>query len=149
MIPAHTKRLAAKINQPGGITEKEAVTAAVANLETLRERTQQEVDVTIRKIRAAAQALGSPPNPAAVHAVYGLSNAVVGLAGVYGMTGLSAVAYSLCELVDRLRTARVWDARAVAVHIDSLVLMHAAVPGKEQEAEIQAALRRLLDRIPI
>ena len=148
MIPAHTKRLAAKVNQPGGLTEEEAVTAATANLETLRERTQHELESTIQQIRTIGQALQSPPAPEAVRELYSLSNSVVGIAGIYGMSGMSAVAYSLCELVDRLRTAKIWNAQAVAIHIDSLMLMQGAGPGKEQEAEIQTALRKLLDRVP-
>jgi hypothetical protein len=148
MIPAHTKRLSAKINQPGGLTEEEAIEAATANLETLRGRTEHELDVTLQQIRSIGHAIGKPPDPAAVRELYSLSNTVVGIAGVYGMTGLSAVAYSLCDLVDRLRTTKTWNAPAVQIHLDSLLLMQGDGPGKEQEWVIQQALRRLLDRVP-
>jgi hypothetical protein len=148
MIPAHTKRLSAKINQPGGLTEEEAIEAATANLESLRGRTEHELDVTLQQIRIIGHALQVPPDPEAVRALYSLSNSVVGIAGVYGMSGLSAVAYSLCDLVDRLRTAKTWSAPAVRIHVDSLLLMQGDGPGKEQEVVIQQALRKLLDRVP-
>jgi hypothetical protein len=148
MIPAHTKRLSAKINQPGGLTEDEAIEAATANLESLRGRTEHELDVTLQQIRSIGHALQAPPDPASVRELYSLSNSVVGIAGVYGMSGLSAVAYSLCDLVDRLRTTKTWNSPAVRIHVDSLLLMQGNGPGKEQEVVIQQALRRLLDRVP-
>jgi hypothetical protein len=148
MIPTQTKRLAAKINQPGGMTEDEAIEAATANLESLRGRTEHELIVTLQQIRTIGHTLEVPPDPVAVRELYSLSNSVVGIAGVYGMSGLSAVAYSLCDLVDRLRTAKMWNAPAVRIHVDSLLLMQGDGPGKEQEVMIQKALRRLLDRVP-
>ena len=148
MIPSHTKRLAAKINQPGGMTEEEAIEAATANLESVRGRTEHELNATLQQIRAIGQALQVPPDPASVRELYSLSNSVVGIAGVYGMSGLSAVAYSLCDLVDRLRTAKMWNAASVQIHIDSLLLMQGDGPGREQEQQIQQALRKLLDRVP-
>jgi len=149
MIPQHTRRLAAKINQPGGITEEEAVEAATANLENVRERTEHQLDMTLQQIRAIGHGLQSPPDPAAVRELYSLSNSVVGIAGVYGMSGLSAVAYSLCDLVDRLRTVKTWNAASVQIHIDSLLLMQGDGPGREHEMQIQQALRKLLDRVPV
>jgi hypothetical protein len=149
MIPAHTKRLANKVNQPGGLTEEEAVTAATANLETLRDRTQHELDATVQLIRTIGQGLQSPPDPKSVRELYSLSNSVVAIAGVYGMGGLSAVAYSLCELIDRLRTSRTWNSSAVQVHIDSLLLMQGSGPGKQEELEVQHALRLVLERVPV
>jgi chemotaxis protein histidine kinase CheA len=148
MIPVHTKRLAAKINQPGGVTEEEAIEAATANLESLRGRTEHELDVTLQQIRAIGHTLQAPPDPMAVRELYSLSNSVVGIAGVYGMSGLSAVAYSLCDLVDKLRTSQTWNAAAVRVHVDSLLLMQGDGPGKAVEQQIQQALRKLLDRVP-
>lgn len=148
MIPAHTKRLAAKVNQPGGITEDEAVAAATANLETLRDRTQHELDGTIQNIRLLMRELQTPPDPAAVRELYSLSNSVIGIAGVYGMAGLSEVAYSLCEIIDRLRTAKIWNAVSVQIHVDSLMLMQGDGPGEKQEVLVRAALRKLLDRLP-
>jgi hypothetical protein len=44
--------------------------------------------------------------------------------------------------------SRTWNAAAVRVHVDSLLLMQGDGPGKDQERQIQKALRRLLDRIP-
>ena len=148
MIPAHTKRLAAKINQPGGQTEEEAISAATANLETLRDRTRHELDITLQQIRAIGRSLEVPPDPAMVRQLYSLSNTVVGIGGIYGMSGLSNVAYSLCDIVDRMRMSRTWNAESVQIHIDSLLLMQGDGPGKETEQQVLKALRKLLDRVP-
>jgi hypothetical protein len=148
MIPAHTKRLAAKINQPGGQTEEEAISAATANLETLRDRTQHELDITLQQIRAIGRSLETPPDPAMVRQLYSLSNTVVGIGGIYGMSGLSNVAYCLCDIVDRMRMSRTWNAESVQIHIDSLLLMQGDGPGKETEQQVLKALRKLLDRVP-
>jgi chemotaxis protein histidine kinase CheA len=147
-IPAHTKRLAAMVNRPGGQTEDEAVAAATANLETMRERTITELDATVLQMQQLGRALQTHPDAAAVAELYALSNSVVGIAGVFGMSGLSAVAYSLCELIDRLRTSRTWNSQAVKVHLESLPLMQGAGPGKWEEQEVQKALTRLVDRVP-
>lgn len=148
MTPAHTKRLAAKVNQPGGMTEDEAVAAATANLETLRDRTLHELDSTMQHIRMLTRGLQVPPDPTAVRELYSLSNSVVGIAGIYGMGGMSEVAYSLCEIIDRLRTAKIWNPESVRIHVDSLMLMQGKGPGEQQEVLIRAALRKLLDRVP-
>ena len=148
MTPTHTKRLAAKIHQPGGQTEEEAIAAASANLETLRDRTEHELTVTLQQIRELGRALGEPPDPATVQKLYWASNTIIGISGIYGMSGLSSVAYSLCDIIDRMRTARVWNAEAVQIHIDSLILMRSHGTSKDTEQEVLKALRKLLDRIP-
>ena len=145
-MPAHTKRLAGLVNQPGGLTEDEAVLAAHANLETIRERTLLQMDETLSLMQATGRTLQS--GGADLDALYIQSNTIVGVAGVFGMAGLSAVAYSLCELLDRMRTSRVWNKLAVSAHLDSLRLMRSAAPGETLNDEMRAALRSLVDRVP-
>jgi chemotaxis protein histidine kinase CheA len=147
-IPAHTRRLAGLVHRPGGLTEDEAVSAADANLETIRERTLQRMDGTLQLMDAIGRTLEAGIDRQALEELYAHSNTIVGVAGVFGMGGLSAVAYSLCELIDRMRTSRTWNAQAVSVHLDSLRLMRASGPGHEENREMQAALRRLVDRVP-
>lgn len=148
-MPAHTKRLAGLVHRPGGLTEDEAVCAADANLETIRERTLQQMDGTLQLMQAIGRTLETRADRAALESLYAHSNSIIGVAGVFGMSGLSAVAYSLCELIDRLRTSRTWNAQAVSVHLDSLRLMRMAGPGEAENREMQAALRRLVDRVPV
>jgi chemotaxis protein histidine kinase CheA len=148
-IPAHTRRLAGLVHRPGGLTEEEAVCAADANLETIRERTLQQMDGTLQLMQTIGQTLETSADRTALEALYAHSNTIVGVAGVFGMAGLSAVAYSLCELIDRLRTSRTWNAQAVSIHLDSLRLMRMAGPGGTENREMQTALRRLVDRVPV
>ena len=147
-LPTHTRRLASKVNQPGGLTEEEAVTAATANLETMRERTETELKLVIQQLRQIEQAMQVPPSPAAVDELYALANLATGIAGVFGMGAVSAVAYSLCEMIDRLRSAGVWNQRAVRIHVDSLVLIQGPDFDPAQERPILAALAKLLDFVP-
>ncbi len=147
-MPAHTRRLAGLVHRPGGLTEDEAVEAADANLETIRERTLQLMDGTLQQMQGIGRTLADGSNQAALEELYTHSNTIVGVAGVFGMGGLSAVAYSLCELIDRMRTSRTWNAQAVNVHLDSLRLMRMAGPGATENPEMQSALRRLVDRVP-
>jgi len=147
-LPGQPNRIAMLVNRPGGQTEAEAVAAATANLETIRDSTLQQLDEMVRQILHIGLALKIPPDPAEVQALYTLSNTIVGVAGVFGLAGLSAVAYSLCELIDRLRDSRTWNAQSVQVHLDSLLLMQGGGPGKQEELQVQQALRRLVDRVP-
>lgn len=147
-VPGHTSRLASLVNRPGGLTEDEAVSAATANLEGMRERTLIEIDATLQRMQAIGAALAAEPDPAALDALYGSSHTLIGVAGTFGLGGLSAVAYSLCELIDRMRTSRTWNPLAVRVHLDSLRLMQVAGPGERDGWQVRDALRAMVERVP-
>ena len=147
-IPTHTKRLAGLVNRPGGITEGEAIAAATANLETIRDRTLQELDVAVLRMQQIGALLQTSRDPVALGELYDLSNMIIGVAGVFGMAPLSGVAYSLCELIDRLRTSRTWSSNAIRVHLDSLRLMHGTNPDEQEVQAICGALRSLVERVP-
>ena len=148
MVPAHSKRLAGLVNRPGGITEDEAVAAAAANLETIRDKTLQELGVAMLRMHEIGALLQNSRDLAALGELYDLSNMIIGVAGVFGMAALSGVAYSLCELIDRLRISGTWNSNAIRVHLDSLRLMHVTNPDEQEVQAICGALRRLVDRVP-
>lgn len=115
-------RLAAMIHKPGGLKESQAVAAAEANLEALREQTVERLDAVVAALTAEADAL-SGFDADALDRMYRLSNEVVGVAGVFGYGHMGEAAYSLCELLDELRARESWSDAMVRVHLQTLRLL--------------------------
>ena len=147
-LPLHTRRLSSLVNKPGGITLSEAVTAAEANLETLRERGVGEITTTLARMQVLGEALKAHATAADQAELYQLSNFLVGVSGVFGFGGLGEVGFSLCSLLDRLRMSGSWSMPSVQIHLDSLRLAHAGNLQEEEMAAIRTALRRVVDRVP-
>ena len=148
-----TAPLAALIHQPGGLTANEAVKAANANVEELKFYAATEIGKLVSDLMTAGAACLAINDPAArgtvLQQIYGLSNTIVGVAAPFGLKGLGMVAYSLCDLVDRLRSAGQWNAPAVRIHLDGMRLMHEA-PQAEAEVEvIRSALSVMVERFSI
>lgn len=124
-------RLGKLISTPGGRKLSEAVAMAEAGIETLRPGLQAEVDEALERLRAAAGR-----TDAAGHAeVYTCAAAIVGAAGLCGLTKVGEVAYNLCELSDRYIEAGVWNEAAIAAHIKTMgVLRMANLPEDSPEA---------------
>jgi chemotaxis protein histidine kinase CheA len=149
-IPAHVKRFANLVNRPGGQTAEEAIGAASANLETIRDRVVAAIDTTVQQMQALGVLLHAGSDPAAVEEMYKLANTVVGLAGTAGLGSLGDVSYSLCELIDRLRMARIWNIQAIQLHLDALRRLQNTAPGEQAAAQaVTDALRRVVARIPM
>lgn len=136
------------VRQPGGMTEDEAVRAADANLESIREKLVAEIEATLERMHAVAGALGDAPGAPALEELYKAANSVIGMAGAPSLRTLGQVCHSLCELIDRLQTTGAWNAAAVRLHMDSLRVLR---PGTAEDAARQeaivAALKRVVGRI--
>lgn len=114
--------LAALIDKPGGLRVSEAVAAAEANLESVRDAALERLDAILAEMDACAAAV--PGYAAAtVDALYRLSNEIVGVAGVFGYPHMGEAAYSLCDLLDASRASETWRASAVGVHLRTLRLL--------------------------
>ena len=136
------------VRQPGGMTQDEAVRAADANLESIREKLAEEIRATLDWMHAIGGALGDEPGTPALEELYKAANSVIGMAGAPGLRALGRVCYSLCELIDRLQTTRTWNAAAVRLHMDSLrVLRPGATEDEARQEAIVAALKRVVGRI--
>ena len=146
-VPAHTKRLAHLINQPGGITVHEAVTAAEERIEGLRERGLSNISETIRSMQALAGTVQPDAKNLVAHELYTMSNTLIGIAGVFGKSGVGEVARSLCVLIERMLLIRHWDRGAVQAHLDSLRLMSQDGVTAAEMATIGAALRQVVNRL--
>ncbi len=147
-LPLHTRRMAGLVNRPGGITVSEAVTAAEANLETLRSRGLEEMAAAMARMQAIGEGLKAGPDPAEQAELYNLSNFLVGVSGVFGFGGLGEVAFSLCTLLDRMRMSATWSMPSIQIHLDSLRLAYAGNLQGAEMAAVGAALRQVVDRVP-
>lgn len=128
-------RLGKLISTPGGRKLGEAVAKAQAGIETLRPGLLVEVDQALDRLRAAAGR-----TDAAGHAeVYASATAIVGAAGLCGLTRVGEVAYNLCELSDRYIEAGTWNTAAIAAHIQTMGVLRMANLA-EDSPEAQAVL---------
>lgn len=137
-------RLGKLISTPGGRKLGEALTAAQANIDTLRPGLLAEVDAALEKLRRAA----ARDDPRGRSDVYANATAIVGFAGLCGLTRLGEVSYNLCELSDRYLEAGSWNAAAIAAHIHTMgVLRSADMPEDSPEAlAVMDGLKTLVRR---
>ncbi len=135
-------RLGKLISTPGGRKLGEAVATAEANINALRPGMLAEIDEALAGLRTAA----ARDDAQARSAVYNRATAIVGFAGLCGLTRVGEVAYNLCELSDRYIEAGVWNAAAIAAHIQTMgVLRMADLP--EDSPEAQAVLDGLKELV--
>jgi hypothetical protein len=147
-VPVHTKRIAQLVMRPGGITATEAVAAAEQSLEGLRDRGLSEIAETIDRMFVLANEMGLTQDPHRAGELYTLSNSLVGVAGVFGKSGLGDVALSLCTLIERLLLGKCSDGQAIQLHLDSMRLLAATSMSKLEVSAIGNALRQVVDRLP-
>lgn len=145
-LPMTTQRFAQAVNRPGGITLAEAAKSANANIDTIRSSALVEISAILDQMYQ----LGSEPFSKAADLVklYNFSNTILSVAGVFDMAHLGSVAYSLCELIDRLQLRHQMNNAAIAIHLNSLRLMHTLSPDDMKQAEVvQKALNKLVSSI--
>lgn len=126
MIPPPPPRLAALAHQPGGLTAAEAAAAAQRRLEAMHADAVAGLDGMVARLTALGPRLADGLDPAALDEAYKLANAVFGVAGLFGLGALGEVAYSLCDLLDRLHASGGWHPAAVQVHLSGLALARQA-----------------------
>lgn len=142
-------RLAALIHKPGGLKMSQAVAAAERNLEGVRDEALARLDEIIASLDADAAGRTTYDADAADR-MYGLANEIVGVAGVFGYGPMGDAAYSLCELLDQLRTRETWSVEGVAVHLQTLKLLRSSggpTADPATCAAILAGLRQVSARV--
>lgn len=146
--PSQASRFARLVHRPDGVTMDEAVQASNANLESIRDNVISEIDASLERMRRIVAGLDDPPADKALSELYTLSNRVSGMAGVFGMECLGQVSLSLCELLDRMKELKRWDAAAVRIHTDALRHVRRDAQGDEtSRTAIVGALKQVLNRI--
>lgn len=142
-------KLATQLREAGGLTVADAVQAAKANLEDIRERCLSELQAAASAATAAYQRLPAAFDAAPLQALYSIAAHAVGVGAVCGAPGADAALVSLCDLLDRLSTSGRWDLQAIAVHVQTLQLL-ASDPGQELDEDavrhLLAGLQKVSDR---
>ena len=138
-------RLSKIMRQPGGTTVRGALKDAKRNLDMIRRECVAEIDAKLGVIQQKFGQAQTKPSDADLDELYRLSNDIVGMAGVFEMNELGEAAFSLCELIDRLKAPDQWDWPAVEVHLSALraaASRHAGRAGKSGGAEGPAQAHR-------
>ena len=138
-------RLAQLVHQPGGMTAAEASAAAYARLRNMQPEAIASIDNMIARMATLGVPLAQGSDKAALDELYVLANAVFGTAGLFGLDAVGEVAYSLCELIDRLRASGTWHPLAVQVHLNGLALARGT--GGEAAHVVAQGLRRVAGSI--
>jgi len=126
--------LAAMLRKPGGKTVAEAVEAADANLDGLKDAAWPQLDERLARVESGFEGYGEAFDEALITEHYQMAVALIGLPSLCGLDALENAAHSLCDLLDRLRTTGKWDRDGVRVHIQALRLLRSLPPGEEAMA---------------
>lgn len=137
-------RLARLLKAPGGISIGQAIDNAAALLENIRESCMGALD---RKLDVLANMAARPAAPTRDEAMYLLANEIFSESGSFGLSELSAAAYSLCTLLDSTETSP-RRAGTIRVHIESMrALRHPDMAGDQAaRAAVLEGLRALTAR---
>ncbi|MBO9544077.1 chemotaxis protein CheE [Caulobacter sp.] len=118
-------RLASLIKDKGGILAKDAVAAAEAGVETLRESSMAALDEALGEIERRFGKSAPDRATASFEALYLLASRVIDVSMFVSDAGVDKAAMSLCGLADSCGTAGVWRWDAVDVHLNALKLLRA------------------------
>jgi hypothetical protein len=125
-LPAST--LKEQLSRPGGKSRDEAVKAAMAGVEALREKSMDAIDSAIQAVEAVAQeGSNGVLTEAKLHDVLRNADEIVELAGTFHLENLDAAGRSLCDLVGLLLKTSPYPAEPIVVHARALRLF---APGR-------------------
>jgi hypothetical protein len=131
-------RLTNMIKERGGILAKDALVAAEAGVESLREASLAALDTTIAEIERRFGRAAEGRESESFEALYLLSSRIIDVGQFVSDSGVDKAAVSLCTLADSLAEAGVWRWDAVDVHLNALKLLRAM--GAELPADQRAAM---------
>jgi hypothetical protein len=141
-------RLGKAVFLPGGKTIAQALDDAQANLDEMRGESLDLLRAKLDEIQALGAKNQTNPKAADLEALYGLSGEVLDIAGLFGLPELGQAAFSLCELLDRLKSRKAWNWPAVQVHLHGLlVLADTEKTPPEGRASVVDGLRQVCQRV--
>lgn len=136
-------RLAAMIDQPGGVTAGKALDQANDLLGDLKAESLQVVEAAVVALEAMTKTAPVNPGPW-LEEIYRLAAEVLKGVGPFDLDALAKASFSLSELADRFREGGRCELAPVQVHVQSLRLLLAN--EKLPEAARQEILNGL-DRV--
>jgi hypothetical protein len=141
-------RLAKVIWVPGGKTIAQALDDAHDQLEEVRQESLGLLRSKLEEMQAVGRKSATQPDSQAIENLYNLSSEVLDIAGLFGLPELGHAAFSLCELLDRLKSKKTWNWPAVQVHLHGLLIL--ADPDKtppEGRESVVEGLRQVCQRV--
>lgn len=136
--------LAAVVRLPGGKKVKQAVEDAGERIESARESCLAALVGKADALPALAAAARAG-DPEALSALYGVTNAIYGVAATYGETALAKATFSLCDVAHGFLNGEPANWSAVDVHVDGIRLL--AAMGRDIGEAGEAAILGGLDRV--
>ena len=141
-------RLAKVVWRPGGKTIAQALDDAQANLDEIRGESLDLLRAKLEEIQVLGKKSEKDPQPTDIETLYALSGEVLDIAGLFGLPELGQAAFSLCELLDRLRSRKAWNWPAVQVHLHGLlVLADTDKTPPEGRQSVVDGLRQVCQRV--
>ena len=141
-------RLAKVVFMPGGKTIAQALDDALANLDEIRAESLELLRAKLEEIQALGRKSAKEPKAADLATLYALSGEVLDIAGLFGLPELGQAAFSLCDLLDRLKSKKTWNWPAVEVHLHGLLIL--ADPDKtppDGRQSVVDGLRQVCQRV--
>lgn len=140
--------LKAVVRRPGGKLVKQAVRDAGDRIESAREGSLAALAERADRLPPlAAAARGGDLD--ALASLYGLANAIYGVAATYNEAGLAKAAFSLCDIAHGFLNGEPPNWGAVDVHVDGIRLLATMgrKVGEAGEAAILGGLERVRARV--
>lgn len=140
--------LAAVVRLPGGKKVKQAVHDAGERIESARESCLAALVEKADSLPALAAAARAG-DLESLTLLYGVTNAIYGVAATYGETALAKAAFSLCDVAHGFLNGEPANWGAVDVHVDGIRLLAAMgrEVGEAGEAAILGGLERVRNRV--
>lgn len=140
-------RLAALIDQPGGLSVGVALAQAQANLDALEGQSRTIVAERVAELSALETAPPLEEQAARLEQAYRAASAVIDAAGPFEMHDLCAAAAGLCDLVDAASDDTPFDWRVVTVHAQALrLILTLPAEAARERAVILDNLRQVVER---
>jgi hypothetical protein len=130
-------RLAKMIKERGGILAKDAIAAAEAGVESLRESSLANLDATLAEMERRFGKGAEGRDAESFEALYVLSSRIIDVSIFVSDVGIDRAAVSLCGLVDGFAEGGAWRWDAVDVHLNALRLLRSIgseLPPEQREA---------------
>jgi hypothetical protein len=133
-------RLAAMIKDKGGVMAKDALVAAEAGVETLREATMIALDEHLTELEQRFGKAAPDRASQSFEALYHLASKVIDVSIFVSDAGIDKAAMSLCGLADSCSEQGAWRWDAIDVHLNAMKLlraMGAELPVEQRDAMLQ------------
>ncbi|USQ95513.1 chemotaxis protein CheE [Caulobacter sp. RL271] len=133
-------RLASMIKDRGGLLAQDAIAAAEAGVETLRESSMAALDEALAEIDSRFGKSAPDRATQSFEDLYLLASRIIDVSAFVADSGVDKAAMSLCGLADSCAEVGAWRWDAVDVHVKALKLlraMGAELPVEQRDAMLQ------------